>query len=158
MYCCSASKHAVSRILSISDGNMQYSSIWCHIYKLMSMLTESCSTVGSRSQPCIFPFKYAGAEYSACTARDSDTGQPWCATEVRSSVSCYELTFSTRWTLRAGWWTTPGVTATPAALEHVSGHQGEYYSAERNDYLSEVLEEYSPLLAQDTAFADMSEM
>ena len=71
---------------------------------IMIMLTESCSTVGSRSRPCIFPFKYAGAEYSACTARDSDTGQPWCATEVRSSVSCHELTFSTRWTLRAGWW------------------------------------------------------
>eukprot|EP00090_Calanus_glacialis_P046480 TRINITY_DN9154_c0_g1_i1.p1 TRINITY_DN9154_c0_g1~~TRINITY_DN9154_c0_g1_i1.p1 ORF type:complete len:403 (-),score=92.87 TRINITY_DN9154_c0_g1_i1:93-1301(-) len=41
-----------------------------------------CKTVGSRGKPCIFPFKYAGSTYDKCTARDSDAGQPWCATEI----------------------------------------------------------------------------
>jgi len=41
-----------------------------------------CKTVGSRGKPCIFPFKYAGTTYDKCTARDSDNGQPWCATEI----------------------------------------------------------------------------
>jgi len=41
-----------------------------------------CKTVGSRGKPCIFPFKYAGTTYDKCTPRDSDSGQPWCATEL----------------------------------------------------------------------------
>ena len=41
-----------------------------------------CKTVGSQGKPCIFPFKYAGATYDKCTSRDSDAGQPWCATEI----------------------------------------------------------------------------
>lgn len=40
--------------------------------------------MGSRGQPCIFPFLYGGESYETCTARDSDTGQPWCATSVDS--------------------------------------------------------------------------
>ena len=45
---------------------------------------ESCRTVGTNAKPCVFPFRYAGVEYTECTPRDSDTGQPWCATEVDS--------------------------------------------------------------------------
>ena len=49
------------------------------------MCAESCRTVGTQAKPCIFPFTYAGAHYSECTTRDSDTGQPWCATQVRAT-------------------------------------------------------------------------
>ena len=41
-----------------------------------------CKTVGSQGKPCIFPFQYAGTTYDKCTPRDSDSGQPWCATEI----------------------------------------------------------------------------
>ena len=41
---------------------------------------DKCKTIGGK--PCIFPFHYAGKEYHACTSRDSDNGQPWCATQV----------------------------------------------------------------------------
>jgi len=45
-----------------------------------------CKTVGDRGRPCIFPFKYEDAygnwTYNTCTTKDSDEGQPWCATEV----------------------------------------------------------------------------
>jgi len=44
-----------------------------------------CKTVGDRGKPCIFPFQYAGRTYDKCTTRDSDNGQPWCATEVDST-------------------------------------------------------------------------
>lgn len=43
---------------------------------------KSCKTVGSSAKPCIFPFTYADRTYDKCITRDSDTGQPWCATEV----------------------------------------------------------------------------
>ena len=48
--------------------------------------------MGTQAKPCIFPFLYAGTEYSACTARDSDTGQAWCATQVRRSHIIRTLT------------------------------------------------------------------
>jgi len=41
-----------------------------------------CLTVGSEGKPCIFPFIYQNTTYTKCTARDSDNGQPWCATSV----------------------------------------------------------------------------
>jgi len=45
-----------------------------------------CKTVGDRGLPCIFPFKYEDAygnwTYNTCTTKDSDDGQPWCATKV----------------------------------------------------------------------------
>jgi len=41
-----------------------------------------CKTVGDKGKPCIFPFEYSGRTYDRCTTRDSDNGQPWCATEV----------------------------------------------------------------------------
>ena len=41
-----------------------------------------CKTVGDRGKPCVFPFEYSGRTYDKCTSRDSDNGQPWCATEV----------------------------------------------------------------------------
>ena len=47
-------------------------------------MSGSCKTVGSRGQPCIFPFLYSGERYESCTTRDSDTGLPWCATRVDS--------------------------------------------------------------------------
>ena len=40
--------------------------------------------MGASGQPCIFPFLYRGETYSRCISRDSDTGQPWCATRVDS--------------------------------------------------------------------------
>ena len=42
----------------------------------------TCRTVGPESKLCIFPFKYDGNIYNQCTAKDSDLGVPWCATEV----------------------------------------------------------------------------
>ena len=30
----------------------------------------------------MFPFIYREVTYNSCTDTDSDTGQPWCATEV----------------------------------------------------------------------------
>merc|ERR1719228_2198358 len=47
----------------------------------------SCKTVGSEGLPCIFPFKYGGETYDACTTRDSEGGQPWCATRI--DRECY---------------------------------------------------------------------
>jgi len=41
-----------------------------------------CKTVGDAGRPCVFPFKYREVTYDKCTSRDSDNGQPWCATEV----------------------------------------------------------------------------
>jgi len=43
-----------------------------------------CKTVGDSGKPCIFPFKYAGETYHKCTTKDSENGQPWCATKVDS--------------------------------------------------------------------------
>ena len=45
---------------------------------------ETCKTVGSSGSPCVFPFVYRDQTYDTCTTRDSDTGQPWCATKVDS--------------------------------------------------------------------------
>jgi len=48
-----------------------------------------CKTVGDRGLPCVFPFKYEDSygnwTYNTCTTKDSDGGQPWCATEVDES-------------------------------------------------------------------------
>jgi len=41
-----------------------------------------CKTVGDRGLPCVFPFIYENTTYNSCTPRDSDNGQPWCATAV----------------------------------------------------------------------------
>jgi len=41
-----------------------------------------CKTVGDSGKPCIFPFIYQNTTYDRCTSRDSDTGQPWCATAI----------------------------------------------------------------------------
>ena len=41
---------------------------------------DEISNISSNGKPCIFPFKYDGKSYSACTLVDSDTGIPWCAT------------------------------------------------------------------------------
>jgi len=41
-----------------------------------------CKTVGDFGKPCVFPFKYVDKTYDKCTNKDSDNGQPWCATEV----------------------------------------------------------------------------
>lgn len=40
----------------------------------------SCQTVGSSGTPCVFPFNYRDNTYNKCTSKDSDNGQPWCAT------------------------------------------------------------------------------
>ena len=40
--------------------------------------------MGSSGVPCVFPFIYRDVTYNACTDKDSDTGQPWCATKVDS--------------------------------------------------------------------------
>jgi hypothetical protein len=42
----------------------------------------SCKTVGESGVPCIFPYIYRNTTYDRCTTKDSDTGQPWCATSV----------------------------------------------------------------------------
>ena len=76
---CSASRHAVSHNQRLSLVSI-------------IMCAESCRTVGTQAKPCIFPFTYAGEQYSACTTRDSDTGQPWCATQVRATDIVMTLT------------------------------------------------------------------
>lgn len=47
-----------------------------------------CKTVGDRGLPCVFPFiyedQYGNWTYNTCTTKDSDAGQPWCATAVDS--------------------------------------------------------------------------
>ena len=45
-----------------------------------------CKTVGDKGKPCVFPFEYSGHTYDKCTTRDSDNGQPWCATEVDAKL------------------------------------------------------------------------
>ena len=38
---------------------------------------------GTTKVPCIFPFKYNGITYNACTTDQTNPGDPaWCATEV----------------------------------------------------------------------------
>lgn len=68
---CSASKHAVSPC-----------SPALRTHDVLSL--EACRTVGSSGVPCVFPFIYRDVTYNACTDKDSDTGQPWCATKVDS--------------------------------------------------------------------------
>ena len=69
----SASKLAVNiQNIYISLGNRHK-----HLH-----LSVPCKTVGDAGRPCIFPFKYADNTYDKCTSKDSDNGQPWCATEV----------------------------------------------------------------------------
>ena len=50
----------------------------------IGIFLETCKTVGSSGSPCVFPFVYRDQTYDTCTTRDSDTGQPWCATKVDS--------------------------------------------------------------------------
>ena len=38
--------------------------------------------ISSNGHPCTFPFKYGEETFWNCTVRDSDTGIPWCATEI----------------------------------------------------------------------------
>ena len=66
-------KHAVSR-----EGGLHLT----HLHYYSESFTESCKTVGDAGRPCIFPFIYRDKTFSQCTSLDSDTGQPWCATEV----------------------------------------------------------------------------
>merc|ERR1712100_141607 len=42
----------------------------------------SAVTETGKKRKCIFPFKYQGAEYSKCIARDNDSGKPWCMTDT----------------------------------------------------------------------------
>ena len=44
------------------------------------LLFSACVTV--KGNPCVFPFKYEGVEYDACTRKDSVNGAPWCAVQV----------------------------------------------------------------------------
>ena len=49
---------------------------------LPSPIPAACKTVGSKSEPCIFPFKYGGQTFNRCTSTDAQPGSVWCATEV----------------------------------------------------------------------------
>ena len=51
---------------------------------ITQIVSGSCRTVGTRGQPCIFPFIYRNETYRSCTSRDVESGQPWCATAVDS--------------------------------------------------------------------------
>ena len=51
---------------------------------ITEVLSGSCRTVGASGQPCIFPFIYRDVTYSHCISTDSDSGQPWCATQLDS--------------------------------------------------------------------------
>ena len=42
----------------------------------------ACETIGSKPEPCIFPFKYEGQKFDRCTSVDTEDGSLWCATEV----------------------------------------------------------------------------
>ena len=69
---CNASKHAVSTFNKLD------------LFYYFTFIAVPCKTVGDAGKPCIFPFEYAGKTYDRCTTRDSDNGQPWCATQVDS--------------------------------------------------------------------------
>ena len=45
------------------------------------MFSLECKTEKSKEN-CIFPFKFGGKKYNACTKDYSDNGLPWCATAV----------------------------------------------------------------------------
>lgn len=47
--------------------------------------SEFCSVIekkSSKSQPCIFPFKYYGSTYDACTDVNDPDNKLWCSTKV----------------------------------------------------------------------------
>merc|ERR1719228_3194184 len=44
--------------------------------------TSTTSECITEKGPCIFPFKYEGKIFTACTAYKSEGGAHWCATEV----------------------------------------------------------------------------
>ena len=52
------------------------------LFDSLLIIAVPCKTVGDKGKPCVFPFEYSGRSYDKCTSRDSDNGQPWCATEV----------------------------------------------------------------------------
>ena len=45
------------------------------------MFSLECKTEKSKEN-CIFPFKFGGKKYNACTKDHSENGLPWCATAV----------------------------------------------------------------------------
>ena len=46
------------------------------------IISATCETIGSRREPCVFPFKYGGQTFNRCTSTDAETGSVWCATKV----------------------------------------------------------------------------
>ena len=50
--------------------------------KHFMFISATCETIGSRREPCVFPFKYGGQTFNRCTSTDAETGSVWCATKV----------------------------------------------------------------------------
>ena len=54
-------------------------------YKIMASEFDDglkMKRIASNEKPCIFPFKYDGLSYASCTIKDSENGEPWCATGI----------------------------------------------------------------------------
>ena len=52
------------------------------IETLCIFISESCVTIGSEPEPCVFPFRYNGQTFDRCTGTDASGNAVWCATEV----------------------------------------------------------------------------
>jgi hypothetical protein len=50
----------------------------------------ACKTVGSKPEPCVFPFRYEGQLFNRCTGTDAEDGSVWCATEVDNTGEVIE--------------------------------------------------------------------
>ena len=57
---------------------------------LLTILPESCKTLGTDSEPCVFPFIYEGVRYNQCTSQDAAEGAVWCATQVSTNGTVIE--------------------------------------------------------------------
>ena len=44
--------------------------------------SEACLILGSKPEPCVFPFTYKNQTFNECTNTDADPGTVWCATET----------------------------------------------------------------------------
>merc|ERR1712002_1447517 len=56
--------------------------------------TGSNATKTIHGDDCVFPFRYGGKKYCACTKEGSETNEKWCATEVNDQGGlAHELAF-----------------------------------------------------------------
>ena len=74
------------QLLHVTDAVWSYITINI----LLTFLPESCKTLGTDSEPCVFPFIYEGVRYNQCTSQDAAEGAVWCATQVSTNGTVIE--------------------------------------------------------------------